>query len=762
MPEPSEPKKPVIKDLTGRIGKYEIKRLLGKGAMGQVYLAHDTVLDRDVALKVMAAQIADDPELKQRFEREAVAVARMPLHPNVAAVFDMGTHSDGSPYFAMEFLDGQDLQKAVRQRPPMSLERKVAIIVQVLAGLAHAHKAGLVHRDIKPANIFVIAADGSAKITDFGVVRETGHSMTGAGSIVGTADYMSPEQVKGEKVDGRSDLFSVGCMLFELVAGRRPFHSDNLMAIFYKITHEEANFDLIPQGADHDALMPILKKALARNLGDRYQTAYEFAVDLREWLKVHATTTSTRNVLEALVDLEAPTHPPLPRTDAPGATVVPGAADGATVDLGRRGTRKGTLAPARPGPAPSSRAPARLPPSPRPSVLPWVAMAFALVAVGVVSFMAWKSQQAPSAPSATQATAPLVTPPSATPPPPTTVATPGPAPVTAATAPPPVVASGRAAASIRAAQAALDRGDYDHALVQAGKALGEDPGNGNAQQLKDRARAGQMALASATAGEASLARGDIPAAEQAAAEAMATAPWAEAAVGLRRRVDAAKRAAEESARLARAGEINRLLNEGASALHAKQYEAAIAAYDQVLAFDTGNQAAQTGKQAAFGARTMAEAASGPRPGAGVRTFVAGRTEAKGTEQGGAGPAGFEDSAGVTVKRGTAAADLPGKILFEANPAAPRAGERFRVTAFLSNEGQQPIQLASMTVATVVDGKSQRGPLPPSATIVAPGQRAPVYQTPGDQVWREDTASWSMEIVLHTAQGDTYRNTLAWK
>ena len=387
MPEPTDPNKPVIKDLTGRIGKYEIQRLLGKGAMGQVYLAHDTVLDRDVALKVMAAQIADDPELKRRFEREARAVARMPLHPNVAVVFDMGTHSDGSPYFAMEFLDGQDLQKTVRQPPPMSLERKVAIIVQVLAGLAHAHKAGLVHRDIKPANIFIIKADGSAKITDFGVVRETGHSMTGTGNIVGTADYMSPEQVKGEKVDGRSDLFSVGCMLFELVAGRRPFHSDNLMAIFYKITHEEANFDLIPQGADHDALMPILKKALAKNLEDRYQTAYGFAVDLREWLKAHATTASTQNVLEALGDLEAPTHSPSPLTEAPGVTVAPEAAEyGATVDLGKRGLRKGT-ATVRPGRAPSSRVPARRP-KPKPSVLPWVAMAFALAAVGVAGFLA--------------------------------------------------------------------------------------------------------------------------------------------------------------------------------------------------------------------------------------------------------------------------------------------------------------------------------------------------------------------------------------
>jgi len=143
-------------------------------------------------------------------------------------------------------------------------------------------------------------------------------------------------------------------------------------------------------------------------------------------------------------------------------------------------------------------------------------------------------------------------------------------------------------------------------------------------------------------------------------------------------------------------------------MQARQYEAAIAAYDQALALDPANAAAQTGKQAAVGARSMAEAAaSGPRPG--VKAFVAGRTEAKGTEQGG-GPAGFEDSAGVDVKKGTAAAELPGKILFDASPAAPKPGDRFRVTVLLSNEGSQPIQLAaSMTVVTIVDGKRMSGP-----------------------------------------------------
>src|SRR5262245_962054 len=347
-PTPGNPSP--LKELTGSIGKYNIVKPLGKGAMGIVYLAHDTILERDVALKVMVAQIADDPELNDRFKREAKAVARM-AHPNVVNVYDLGSHTDGSPYIAMELLKGMDLQKAMRQHPPLTVDRKVAIIVQVLAGLAHAHQAGIVHRDIKPANIF-IQQDGSVKIMDFGVARLTTASMTGTGNIVGTADYMSPEQVKGSKVDGRSDLFSVGCMLYELVAGRRPFHSDNLMAIFYKITHEQPNFDLVPQGEQYDALMPLLKKALAKNLDDRYQTAYDFAVELREYLKTHSTSASGQHALEGLLEMEAPTHPPQPLTDAQGATIVPvdeGELPNATMDLGSSaGRRRAATAAGRP------------------------------------------------------------------------------------------------------------------------------------------------------------------------------------------------------------------------------------------------------------------------------------------------------------------------------------------------------------------------------------------------------------------------------
>src|SRR5262245_95138 len=317
--------------------------------MGVVYHAYDALLDRDGALKLMLPQIADEPDQKHRFEREARAVAKL-MHPNVVTLFDLGYHTDGSPYMAMELLRGEDLSKALRQVPPMSVEKKVNILVQVLAGLAHAHQAGIVHRDIKPANIF-LNFDGSVKIMDFGVARLTTASMTGTGSIVGTADYMSPEQVKGAKVDGRSDLFSVGCMFYELLAGRRPFRAENLMAVFYKITHEEPDFNAIPEGADYDALMPVLKKSLAKNLETRYTTAYAFAADLRDFLKGHAAAAAAHgdNVLEGLVDIEPPpSGGPQALTDPFGgeATVVEASATdvGATVNLGTGRGR--TMAPA--------------------------------------------------------------------------------------------------------------------------------------------------------------------------------------------------------------------------------------------------------------------------------------------------------------------------------------------------------------------------------------------------------------------------------
>jgi serine/threonine protein kinase len=269
------------KALPERLGKYEILERLGQGAMGVVYRGHDPLLERDVALKVMLPQVAEDPDQKFRFEREAKAVARM-MHPHVVAVFDLGYHTDGSPYIVMEYLQGQDLQMALREGTPLTLEQKVAILLDVLEGLRHAHAAGIVHRDIKPANVF-LTENGDVKIMDFGVAHTPKTSET-QGVIVGTADYMSPEQVAGTRVDGRSDLFSVGAMLCELVTGRRPFHGESLVSILYKIAHEDPRIEL-PDGPEYEALAPILRKALVKGVDERYQTAHEFAEALAEYAK---------------------------------------------------------------------------------------------------------------------------------------------------------------------------------------------------------------------------------------------------------------------------------------------------------------------------------------------------------------------------------------------------------------------------------------------------------------------------------------------
>ena len=268
--------------LPTHIGKYDVVRVLGRGAMGVVYQAHDPLLDRDVALKVMLPQTAADPDQKARFEREARAAAKI-VHRNVLTVFDLGYHQDGSPYIAMEMLKGKDLLQTMREDAPLPLDQKLNVIVQLLDGLAHAHEAGVIHRDIKPANVF-LAADGTVKIMDFGVARFTMSAATNTGMVMGTPDYMSPEQVQGGKLDGRTDLWSVGCMLHELITGTRPFAAESLMTIFYRITHEAPNPEL-PAAPQFDLLRPVVKRALARNVDQRYANAGEFASALREILK---------------------------------------------------------------------------------------------------------------------------------------------------------------------------------------------------------------------------------------------------------------------------------------------------------------------------------------------------------------------------------------------------------------------------------------------------------------------------------------------
>jgi serine/threonine-protein kinase len=283
--EPNAESDLLIRELSGRIGKYEIVKPLGKGAMGMVYLAHDTVLERDVALKVMVANIADDPELKQRFEREARAVARM-MHPNVVTVFDLGYHTDGSPYIVMELLKGRDLLQTLHAEPGLSLERKLAIVLQVLEGLGQAHRAGIVHRDISPENVMITRETDSherVKIIDLGVAKsddsDTG-TMTKTGIFVGKLRYCSPEHLgflpEGQKIDGRADLYSLAIVFVEILTGRPPFEATSPHQY---ILHHSRDTEVKPVDLSNlpEGLQPVVGRALERDRNKRFANARDFA-----------------------------------------------------------------------------------------------------------------------------------------------------------------------------------------------------------------------------------------------------------------------------------------------------------------------------------------------------------------------------------------------------------------------------------------------------------------------------------------------------
>ncbi len=261
-----------------RIGRYLITGRIGRGGMGMVYRGLDEALEREVAVKTLHAEGSLDADSRRRFEVEAKAAARL-QHPNIVTVFELG-EDRGLPYIAMEMLPGADLDALLRSGDEMPLTEKLDVIVQVCRGLAYAHERGIVHRDIKPSNVRLLE-DGTAKIMDFGIAKLGGTHLTKTGMMVGTVHYMSPEQVRGKPLDGRSDVFSAGVILYELVAGERPFRGEGATQVLYKIVNEEPPPpDLAALGELGPKLQSILSRALAKDPGARYPGAAAFADEL--------------------------------------------------------------------------------------------------------------------------------------------------------------------------------------------------------------------------------------------------------------------------------------------------------------------------------------------------------------------------------------------------------------------------------------------------------------------------------------------------
>ena len=446
----SKPAAPLPSEIAGR---YQVIQKLGAGAFGTVFKAKDTTLGRMVAIKTirlegLAASVASLDELLVRFKREATVSAQL-KHPNIVTIYDIG-NTDGLSYIAMEFIDGVGLDRIIAESGKVSVERAAGLTAQVADALDFAHKHGVVHRDIKPANIMVEAGE-RVKVADFGIARatESADNLTATGSLLGTPSYMSPEQAKGEKVLGPSDLFSVGCVLYELLAGRKAFRGDSITALIFKVITAEPDAlqEIVPSIPDE--AVRIVKKALSKETATRYQTGREMAEDLLALTQPgQIPTLRTTDVPTATVT--APNAPTISSPPTAQGTIssTPTLEQGGTAPVPPTRISPPPVPPgapeAPPAPAAQARRPSPAPARPQPerSGVKGLALgiAAAVVLLGILAVGAWFFLRpgAPATDTPPEAVAQLTTPPEgATSTPPAASPTAAPAPSAAAEQPTP-------------------------------------------------------------------------------------------------------------------------------------------------------------------------------------------------------------------------------------------------------------------------------------------------------------------------------------
>ena len=353
-------------------GRYRVLRRLGVGGMADVYLAEDATLGRQVAVKVLLSRYSGDAQFVERFRREAQAAASI-NHPNIVNIYDWGP-VDGTYYIVMEYVEGETLKDRIRREGRCSPGEAVRVTLELLAAVQVAHGAHIVHRDIKSQNILIDAA-GTVKVTDFGIAKADDSQMTEAGSILGTAQYLAPEQAKGEPVDERTDLYSVGVVLYEMLTGGVPFRGDSAVTVALKHVNEQPPepAELVP-GTPY-SLNQIVLKALAKDPDHRYRSAAEFSADLvaarsgGPLLAASYDPSLDRTIVQSPAGGAEGTTRVLPRTAVAGAAAGVGAAAGAAARTPG-------------GPAGKRR---------RRSPWPWIALVAFLVIAAVAGVVVWKS-----------------------------------------------------------------------------------------------------------------------------------------------------------------------------------------------------------------------------------------------------------------------------------------------------------------------------------------------------------------------------------
>ena len=733
----------VMRSPPNKLGKYEIRKLLGKGNMGMVYLAHDPILEREVAVKVMAVSTMHHPELRARFEQEAKAIARL-HHPNIVTIHDLGYDHAGSPFIAMELMEGNDLEELIKKKPP-SIAQSLEIVAQVCRGLHRAHSAGIVHRDVKPPNIFV-TKDG-AKIMDFGVARWALSSQTQTGMVLGTARYMSPEQIRGERVDGRSDIFSVGIVLYELLTNEKLFAGENIETVFFKTLSHDPPELVTSDGRDYPEIQRIVSASLARDFEDRFATAEKMAEAIEAVLRTEGAALPEAPVFRRASRTEAGSGSLRELHDATLGRRVVGTA-------GASETTKNRAETTRPGGANVTPTEVMRPtPRPRGRVhttrrrWPWLAAA-ALVGSAVAAYFLVVPERVP---------------------PPDT-----PAPPTAA-----VDLQER----FRFAEGLLENGNVAQAFEAVQNILAIEPENERALVLQEEVRKAAQTQtepdphataetheasppatptpreqAAAIAADAALALGNGKLDEAASLISRgrqlepANPRWSELAARLR---------AEKTTAELEASAVQQL-EAGRRALEGGDFQRAIDAYKAAMEYAPESREAQRGLESAI--RLKHEADNAQRAAAAAaRQFVESDTEfvpAPSAEEQTQEVVGFEMEDRFEVNE-TPDPFFPAKIIIEVHPADAKPGEPYVLRVRVFNEGYRPVEVRGLELVSRFGGKTvgKGVEIPTRTQRIEPQATVLVHEIAG--TWKEAQQHGELTATVMLVEGGKFTKSISW-